>query len=145
MDGFGFVLPYQVRIADVNYGGHVANSAVLDFFQEARIAYLDNLGGYSELDVGGGCGIILPEAHVRYRAEMFHGDELLIGVRVRELSRSSFTMEYRIERDGEVTAEGETALVCFDYEKRKPRRLDADFARKIAALEGLGPEQERQG
>ena len=131
MEGFRFTLPYQVRIADVNYGGHVANSAVLDFFQEARIAYLDNLGGFSELDIGGGCGIILPEAHVRYRAEMFHGDQLLIGVRVRDLSRSSFTMEYRIERDGEVTAEGETALVCFDYGMRKPRRLDAVFREKL--------------
>ena len=47
MDEFEFVVPYKVRIADVNYGGHVANSAVLDFFQEARIAYLENLGGYS--------------------------------------------------------------------------------------------------
>jgi len=135
MEGFEFVVPYKVRIADVNYGGHVANSAVLDIFQEARIAYLDHLGGYSELDIGDGSGIILPEAHVKYRAEMFHGDELLIGVRVRELSRSSFKMVYRIERDGKVTAEGETALVCFDYQKRKPRRLDADFMDKIQQLE----------
>ena len=60
MEGFKFTIPYRVRIADVNYGNHVANSAVLNFFQDARIAYLDNLGGYSELDLGGGCGIILP-------------------------------------------------------------------------------------
>ena len=135
MKEFEFVMPYKVRITDINYGGHVANSAVLDFFQEARIAYLNKLGGYSELDIGGGCGIILPEAHVRYRAEMFHGDELLIGVRVRDLSRSSFKMEYRIERGDEVTAEGETALVCFDYQQRKPRRLDADFRDKVTKLE----------
>ena len=139
MDGFEFVVPYKARIADVNYGGHVANSAVLDFFQEARIAYLNHLGGYAELDIGGGCGIILTEAHIRYRAEMFHGDELLIGVRARDLSRSSFTLEYCIERHGEITAEGETSLVCFDYEKRKPRRLDANFASKITSLEGGTP------
>ncbi len=137
MQGFKFTLPYRVRIADVNYGGHVANSAVLNFFQDARIGYLKNLGGYSELDIGGGCGIILPEAHVKYRAEMFHDDELLIAVRVRDLSRSSFSMAYRIERNGEVTAEGETALVCFDYQKRKPRRLDADFTAKVLTFEGM--------
>ena len=137
MEGFKFVLPYRVRIADVNYGGHVANSAVLNFFQDARIAYLDNLGGYSELDIGSGCGIILPEAHVRYKAEMFHDDALLIGVRVCDLSRSSLKVEYRIERDNEITAEGETALVCFDYQKRKPRRLDPDFRDKVLAFEGI--------
>lgn len=135
MDGFHFVIPYSVRVVDVNYGGHVANSAVLNFFQDARIAYLDNLGGYSELDIGGNCGVILPEAHLHYRAEMFLHDQLEIGVKIVEMSRSSFKMEYRIERDGDVTAEGWTALVCFDYQKRKPRRLDSSFREKVLALE----------
>ncbi|MDG5467506.1 thioesterase family protein [Deltaproteobacteria bacterium IMCC39524] len=135
MDGFNFIIPYTVRVVDVNYGAHVANSAVLNFFQDARIAYLKNLGDYSEMDIGKGCGIILPEAHVKYLAEMFLGDELLIGARITNVSRSSFTMCYRIERDGEATAEGETVLICFDYEKRKPRRLDAVFIEKVDAFE----------
>lgn len=135
MDGFNFTIPYTVRVVDVNYGAHVANSAVLNFFQDARIAYLKSLGGYSELDIGGDCGVILPEAHIKYLSEMFLGDELVIGARVTNVSRSSFTMVYRIERDGEVMAEGETVLICFDYEKRKPRRLDVGFKEKIEAFE----------
>ncbi len=140
MQNFRFTIPYTVRIADVNYGAHVANSAVLNFFQDARIAYLKNLGDYSELDVGGGCGIILPEAHVRYLAEMFHGDALIIGVKIAELKRSSFVMHYRIERDGVATAEGETALVCFDYQARKPRRMDAEFRQRVEGFEGMDGE-----
>lgn len=136
MDAFPFVIPYTVRVADVNYGGHVANSAVLNFFQDARIAYLKNLGGFSELDIGGGCGLILPEAHVRYLAEMFLGDELTIGVKVTELGRSSFRMAYRIEREGRATAEGETVLVCFDYAARKPKRLNEEFVGKVTEFEG---------
>ena len=135
MDGFNFIIPYTVRVVDVNYGAHVANSAVLNFFQDARIVYLKSLGDYSEMNIGKGCGIILPEAHVKYLAEMFLGDELVIGARITNVSRSSFTMCYRIERDGEATAEGETVLICFDYEKRKPRRLDAVFIEKVDAFE----------
>ena len=135
MEGFNFTIPYTVRVVDVNYGAHVANSAVLNFFQDARIAYLKSLGDYSEMNIGKGCGIILPEAHVKYLAEMFLGDELVIGARITNVSRSSFTMCYRIERDGEATAEGETVLICFNYEKRKPRRLDAVFIEKVAAFE----------
>jgi len=135
MEGFNFTIPYIVRVVDVNYGAHVANSAVLNFFQDARIVYLKSLGDYSEMNIGKGCGIILPEAHVKYLAEMFLGDELVIGARITNVSRSSFTMCYRIERDGEATAEGETVLICFDYEKRKPRRLDAVFIEKVAAFE----------
>ena len=135
MTNFSFTIPYIVRVADVNYGGHVANSAVLNFFQDARIAYLDNLGGYSELNVGGGCGLILPEAHVKYLAEMFMGDELSIGVKVVEVGRSSFRMAYRIERVGQATAAGETTLVCFDYAARKPRRLDGEFVKRVEEFE----------
>ena len=140
MESFRFNIPYRVRISDVNYGGHVANSAVLNFFQDARIAYLKNLGDYSEINIGGGCGIILPEAHVRYLAEMFHGDRLSIGVNVAELKRSSFVMRYRIERDGVATVEGETTLVCFDYAARKPRRLDVEFRERVEAFEGMAAE-----
>ena len=75
MEGFNFTIPYTVRVVDVNYGAHVANSAVLNFFQDARIVYLKSLGDYSEMNIGKGCGIILPEAHVKYLAEMFLGDE----------------------------------------------------------------------
>jgi len=137
MESFLFIIPYSVRVADVNYGGHVANSAVLNFFQDARLAYLKNLGGYSEMDMGGGCGLILPEAHVKYLAEMFLGDELHIGVKITELGRSSFRMAYRIERDGRAMAEGVTVLACFDYAIRRLRRLDEEFGKRVRTFEGL--------
>lgn len=133
MDNFKFVIPYDVRVADVNYGAHVSNAAVLSFFQDARIAYLQQFG-LSELDIGG-CGIILPEAHVNYRAEMFLGDRLQIGVRTELRSKSSFVMVYRIERDGVVTAEGTTNLVAFNYERRKPVRLPNGFRASVEAFE----------
>jgi len=136
VEGFHFVLPYQVRISDINYGGHVSNAAVLSYFQDGRIGYLQQLGPFSEMDIGG-CGIILPEANVQYKAEMFLGEELQIGVRIAELRRSSFIMTYRIERRGEVTAEGTTALVAFDYKQRKVRRLPEAFYQAATAFEGF--------
>ncbi len=141
MEGFRFVMPYRVRVVDVNYGGHVSNAAVLNYFQDGRIGYLHQVGSFSEMDIGG-CGIILPEANVLYRAEMFLGDELEIGVRIDELRRSSFLMSYRIERGGEVAAEGSTALVAFDYGERKPRRLPEVFRQAVTCFEGW--EQDRK-
>jgi YbgC/YbaW family acyl-CoA thioester hydrolase len=135
MKDFTFTMPYTVRIADINYGGHVANSAVLNFFQDARISYLEELGGFSEMNIGGGCGLILPEAHVKYCSEMFLFDELVIGVKVTRIGRSSFQMAYRIERDEKLTAEGETTLVCFDYQTRKPRRIDKTFRALLEKFE----------
>lgn len=133
---FKFRFDYRVGVADVNYGGHVANSAVLNIFQDARIAYLKKLGPFSEMDLGG-CGIIMPEAHVYYRSEMFMEDELVVGVKVSEVKRSAFTLDYRIERGEELTAEGSTPVVCFDYDKRKPCRLPRAFKEALLAFEGL--------
>jgi 4-hydroxybenzoyl-CoA thioesterase len=136
MNDVTFVFPYRVGVADINYGGHVANSAVLNFFQDARIAYLAELGPFSENDLGG-CGIIMPEAHVYYRSEMFLGDELLIGVRSKNLKRSGWTLAYRITCQGELTAEGETPLICFDYQKRKPCRMPTPFRDALTRYEQL--------
>jgi len=136
MHDFCFQFSYRVGVADINYGGHVANSAVLNFFQDARIAYLANIGPYSEVDLGG-CGIIMPEAHVFYRKEMFLGDHLQIGVQSGKLKRSSWMMDYRVERDGQLTAEGETPLVCFNYQTRKPCRIPSEFRTALVAFEGL--------
>ena len=136
MEQFKFQFSYRVGVADINYGGHVANSAVLNFFQDARIAYLATLGPYTEIDLGG-CGIIMPEAHVYFRKEMFLGDQLYIGVKSRELKRSSWMMEYRIERESELTAEGETPLLCFNYQTRKPCRMPAEIRSALTEFESL--------
>jgi YbgC/YbaW family acyl-CoA thioester hydrolase len=136
LDNFRFTMPYRVRIADINYGGHVSNAAVLSFFQDGRIGYLAAIGSFSEMDIGG-CGIILPEAHAQYRAEMFLNDDLLIGVRIESLKNSSFIMAYRIERAGVVTAEGTTALVAFDYQKRRPCRLPSVFRSAVEEFESF--------
>jgi YbgC/YbaW family acyl-CoA thioester hydrolase len=138
LDEYRFTTPYVVRIADINYARHVSNAAVLNFFQDARIAYFTNLGPFSELDLGEGCGIVLPEAHVRYLAEMFLGDVLEIGVRGDELREKSFRLSYRIERQGQPTAEGTTPIVCFDYRERKARPLPAALRKAITRFEGLG-------
>lgn len=134
MEQFRFTMPYEVRVSDVNYGGHVANSAVLNFFQDARLKFLAELGPFSEMEIGDGCGLILPEAHVYYRAEMFLHDRLTIGVRASEVKRSAFILEYRIERDGQLTAEGSTNMVSFDYKKRKVVRLPQAFKEALVGF-----------
>ncbi len=135
MQGFDFHIDYRVHISDINYGGHVANSAVLNFFQDARIAFLAHLGPFSEMDIGG-CGLIQPEAHVKYKAEMFHNDALKIWVSVTGVKRSSFELRYCIERDTVITAEGTTPLLAYSYARKKPCRLPEQFR---TALEDISP------
>jgi acyl-CoA thioester hydrolase len=143
MDGFRFTRPHRVTISDINYVGHVSNAAVLEYFQEARVAYLAALGEYSEQNIGDGCGLTVAEARVRYRAEMFHGQALELGVGTEALRRTSFRLSYRIEGPHGVTAEGETTLVAFDYTYRRPRRLPDALRETITRFEGRDLTEER--
>ena len=136
MQSFRFQFARQVGVADVNYGGHVSNAALLNFFQDARIAYLAKLGPFSELDLGG-CGIIMPEAHVYYHQEMFLGDLLTVALRAEPVKRTRIRMFYRVTRQEQLTAEGETLLGCFDYSKRKPCRVPGDFLTALVNFEQL--------
>ena len=70
---------YKVTISDINYGGHMGNDRALAIFHNARIAFLENFG-YSEMNIGENTSIILVEAYVRYKAEIFLHDELEISV-----------------------------------------------------------------
>ena len=134
MSEFKFKIPYSVRIADINYGGHVSNAAVMNFFHDARIAYLGHFG-FSEMDIGG-VGIIMPEAHVRYHKEMFLGDDLQIGVQIVSMRKSSLLLSYEITRDEEICVEGSTNIVAFDYDRRKSVRIPLSFREKVSIFEG---------
>jgi acyl-CoA thioesterase FadM len=125
---------YAVRVGDINYGGHMGNDKYLLLFHDARLAYLAGLGA-SEKDIGGGVGLIMSEAHVRFQAEIFLGDELEVGVLPRDVQASRFTLDYQVNRvgDGEAVAGGYTTLVAFDYQRRRVTRLPASFQAALAA------------
>jgi len=132
--GASFRVRYPVRIGDINYGGHMGNDKYLLLFHDARLAYLAGLGA-SEKDIGGGVGMIMSEAHVRFQAEIFLGDELEVSVLPRDLQASRFTLDYQVTRvgDGAAVAGGYTTLVAFDYERRRVTRLPEAFQAALAA------------
>ena len=135
MNGFKFSIPLTVRINDLNYGNHVSHQNFFSFFQESRVAYLNQFG-YSELDIGG-YGMIMAEAGCKYRQALFLNDAIRVACKVVELKSKRFTMAYRIDREDVVCAEGFTINVCYDYGSKKVVRLPEEFTRKISRFEDL--------
>lgn len=133
MKDFKMSIPITVRIGDINYGNHVGHQNFLLYFQEARIAYLGNLG-FSEMDIGG-YGMIMAEATCRYRQELFLGDVIDVGCRVSEIKSKAFVMEYRIEKMNAACATGATTNLCFDYTAKKVVTLPEAFVEAVRAFE----------
>ena len=135
-DTFAFHTEIPIRISDINYGNHVGHQNFLLFVQEARIAYLRQLG-FSELDIGG-YGMIMADVACRYRQELFLGDLIDVGCRVTEIKSKAFTMEYRIEKEGKACATGATTGLCFDYAAKKVVPLPEAFTAAVRAFEAGG-------
>jgi acyl-CoA thioesterase FadM len=122
----------EIRVGDINYGGHMGNDKALLVFHDARIAFLNALG-FEEGNIGGP-GIIMRDAHVTYRKEVFLNDVLLVDVGIEEVSQVAFTMVYTVRRmsDEAVVFTGSTGLVSFDYESRRPMKIPGSFLGKIS-------------
>jgi acyl-CoA thioester hydrolase len=119
---FAFTTSLVVRITDLNYGAHVGNDTVLSFIHEARVHYLQSLG-YSELNLEG-AGLIMADAALIFKNEIYYGDELLISIQATEFTRVGFELIYKMEKKPAdqpliLVALVKTAMVCFDYNQRK--------------------------
>jgi acyl-CoA thioester hydrolase len=116
-----FTAEVQVRISDINYGGHVGNDSILTIMQDARLIFYRAKGFKNEISFEGSVGQIIADASVQYKAESFLGDQLLINIFVDEITKYGFDMLYQIinKENGKEISRGKTGIVCFDYQKRK--------------------------
>jgi acyl-CoA thioester hydrolase len=115
----------DVRISDINYGGHVGNDSVLSLVHEARMQFLAE-HNQSELDVFGS-GLIMTDATISFLAEMFYGDRISVEIGVGEIGSSSFELFYKLSNGSKCTSIARTGFVCFDYELRKVKRVPAEL------------------
>jgi len=136
---FPFSTELQVQVGHINYGGHLGNDAMLSLVHEARVRFLRRLG-YSERDVEG-VGLLMVDAQVVYRSEVFHGDTLVIEVAVGEVGRSGCDFFYRVtsRESGREAARAKTGVVFFDYERRRIARVPTGFVHRVGE-QGMGGE-----
>ena len=120
-----FAGSYKVRVGDINYGGHMGNDRALLLFHDARIHFLEERG-FSEINIGGP-GLIMGDAHIYFKKEVFRGDELNVYIHIEDLREISFVMHYSIMRDNIQVMHGHTKMISFDYDKRRVVRIPEAF------------------
>ena len=86
-----FATELPVRITDINYGGHLGNDALLSLLHEARVRFLVQ-HGFIEANIDG-CGLLMVDAAIAYRKEVFYGETLRIEVGVTDLQRAGCDFE----------------------------------------------------
>lgn len=120
---------YKVSVSDINYGGHMGNDRALVVFHDARLFYLEERG-FSESDIGGP-GLIMADAHVYFKKEVFRGEELSVYIHIEDIRELSFVMHYSVMREDVQVFHGHTKMVAFDYERKRVAKIPDAFLKAI--------------
>ena len=132
---FSFRTEIQIRITDINYGGHVGNDTVLSIMHEARMQFLQNYG-YAELGIAG-VGLIMSDVAIEFKKELFYGDQVTVSVAAGEFGKFAFELYYLLEKkhaDSKVVAAvAKTGMVCYDYGKKKMTPVPDEVKRRLLA------------
>lgn len=138
MSDFRFQYSIQVRYSDLDPQWHVNNASYLGYLEQARMAYLLELGlwdGKSFFDIG----LIIGDIHIRYRAAITLHQKIRVEMRTARIGIKSLTGEYRIvdEETGKVMATAEIIQVAYDYHQQRSIPVPDSWKQKINAYEGL--------
>ena len=129
-----FSIEIKVRYCETDQMGLVHHGSYINYFEEARIAWISNLGfSYSEMEKS---GIILPvsKLNVIYLRPAYFDDDLLVSVELAELPTSRLIFNYTIKKEEEVIVTGTTVLAFLSKETKKPVKCPDYMLEKVTSL-----------
>jgi len=137
LTGFPVVIEQVVDWGDMDAFRHVNNVVYFRYFENARVEYFEKIDWKRDIEQTG-IGPIVATAQARFRRPVTHPDRLLVGARVSSMSADRYTVDYRIvsTAKNEVTTDGDTVVVTFDYRAQRKIAIPAEMKKKIEQLEG---------
>ena len=129
-----FSVKIKVRYCETDQMGLVHHGSYVNYFEEARIAWISNLGfSYSEME---NSGIILPvsKLSVNYLRPVYFDDNLVVNVELAEVPTSRLIFNYTIKNNDEVVVIGTTVLAFLKKETKKPVRCPDYILEKVTPL-----------
>lgn len=139
MSDFRFYHPIEVRYGDLDPQGHVNNAKHLTYFEQARVAYMIELGLFTRDQSFMEIGVILADVHITYFEPVYFGQKLKVGVHAAKLGNKSMTWEQNIvDADtGRELAKGEVIIVSYDYKEERTIAVPQNWRETIMQFEGL--------
>ena len=131
------VLSQDIIWGDMDAFGHINNTVYFRYFEDARIAYFDQIGVHEQMKQIS-VGPILATTQCNFRLPLDYPDRIHIGTRSRILSPKKFSMEFAVfsERHSAIAAEGNGLIVYYDYAKGKSCEIPDAIVTAIKKLEG---------
>ena len=114
----------RIRFGDLDAMRHLNNVVFLRYFETARIGYIrEPMPGHDPAHPEGNFGLIFAECQIFYRSPGQFDEEVAIDLRVADVRRSSFRVEFRMRAGERLLADGYGTLVGYDYEHQRATPL----------------------
>lgn len=134
-EGFHSSYDVRVRFAETDAQGIAHHASFVVWFEVARVAYwAEHAGGYRAIQEQG-LEALTTGLHVEYRATAAFDDVLTVFLRCVDVKGARFRYEYRVERDGDLIATGDTWHAIVDSTTHVPTRVPPWFVEAIARAE----------
>ncbi|MFN3300671.1 MAG: acyl-CoA thioesterase [Sediminibacterium sp.] len=131
---FSFTTQMQIRVTDLNYGGHVGNDTILSLLQEARQQFLQSRG-YAELSIES-FGLIMADAMIEYKKELNHKDAIEIALVATDFDKLGFDIYYRItvlqNSEAHLAVRAKTGMMLYDYSAKKKVSLTENIIQQLS-------------
>lgn len=119
-----FVYACPLRWSDLDAQGHVNNAVIVDYLQEARVAFLRGGPASPLLD----SGVVVVSHEVEYHRPIGYSDEpITVELGVSKLGASRIEIAYTLRQSGELAVVARTALCAFDFDEQRPVRLLPEY------------------
>lgn len=139
MSDYHFYHQIEVRYGDLDPQGHVNNAKHLTYFEQARIAYLIELGLFTKNQSFMEIGVILADIHITYLEPVYFGQKVKVGVHISRLGNKSMTWKQNIvdADSGKELAKGEVVIATYDYHEERTISIPKEWREKIIEFENL--------
>lgn len=123
-----FTARARTRWSDEDNQAVLNNAVYLTLFEEARFAFAEATGGLA----ANRFPFLLAQTNVRFVRPGRGGVEVTVELTTVHVGRSSFRQAYRVRGPGgEVWAEAEAALVCYDPATGASQVMDDEFRARL--------------
>ncbi|QKW11253.1 acyl-CoA thioesterase [Streptomyces sp. NA04227] len=128
-----FTVPITVRGYETDTQGHLNQAVYLQYSEHARWALLEAAGIRQKDLVANGIGPVVLETTIRYRRELYAGDEVDVSCLFVWGGGKTFKLEQRItKKDGTLSAEFDVVGGILDLSARKLVDDPAQALRAVA-------------
>jgi acyl-CoA thioester hydrolase len=137
---YRFSSSFPIHYHHIDAQRHLNNVEYFVFMQQARLAYLEELGLWQGARYDS-IGMILVETGCTYKMPALYGETVTVWTRVSRLGVKSFDFEYRLTTARGDIATGTSVQVCYDYDRQCSIPMPAEWRTVIVDFEpGLTPD-----